>query len=182
MLPLELIGDRLTERIDAADRRDDVQVVANPDIAVHAHVAFEGAGRCSRSGGSGLRMVVVREIGAKIRGEIVGMDPAVRLDAGGRVADGGGELHHVLALGDWRYRELVPGSDRLGDRDGASTVHGICIEDNRFPRARGVALLQRRGLPVKRGRQAADHLGDRRPQGRGVPGPMRVCASFVENS
>jgi len=103
--------------VDAADRGDDPDLVADGGAAVLAAVAHESL-RCSRGQGVHIGMVAVLDLTGEVGLDVVGVHPGAGHGVGGGMADGEAVLDDVFALFDGGNGHLVALGDILHSGNG----------------------------------------------------------------
>ena len=136
------LRQRMRELVHTADRRNNEDMVANPDCAVFAPEALERfrAGLRTKSDFDG--RIGVFKNAVKIRFHIVRMHVLPLADGTCRAADGHAVLDDVLPRGDIPERELVPARDLGGgvvqhdrhivQRIDSDALHGGASSENGF--------------------------------------------------
>ena len=116
--------ERLCAVVDAADSRDDPDLVADGSAAVLAAVAHEGV---RRGGGQRVHIgvIAVLDLTGEVRVDVVGVHPGAGHGVRRGVADGKAVFDDVFAAFDGRNGHLVALGDVLNGGDGG-VIDGDC--------------------------------------------------------
>ncbi|MPN26357.1 hypothetical protein SDC9_173781 [bioreactor metagenome] len=117
-LPLEFAGEVFRELVDAADGRNDPEIVPDSGPAVGAAVTQESPPRLdARKRGDGNRRETVFLFARETGFEVVGMDETARRDVAKGMADRHVVLDDRLTRRNGAEREFMAAADRLRERD-----------------------------------------------------------------
>ena len=132
-LGLDALGDGLRLPVDAPDRGDDPQLVADAHRTVLAEVTHDLGVALGITDLVDLGRIGVLQVVAEVGFEVVGMNPRTGRNRLGSVADGITVLDDVLALGDVAQGELMTAGDGLAQGD----LHAVDVERLAGPKVVG---------------------------------------------